>query len=64
MIARDRLDVVKQIGALLDERCTGCSKRDELNRLHGKVFSRIDGYCNRECVVGRMLQELGRELRR
>jgi len=64
VITRDRLRVLQQIGALLDGKCTGCSKREELGRQYGKVFSRIDGYCNRECAVGRKLQELGKELRR
>lgn len=63
MIPRDRPKVIKQINHLLDNKCDNCPKRDELNKLHGSVFSRIDGYCNRECKVGAQLQELGRSLR-
>ncbi|WP_082727046.1 zinc-finger domain-containing protein [Paenibacillus riograndensis] len=44
--------------------CASCPQRVELMREFGSTFSRIDGYCNRECPVGGLLQLRGKELER
>ncbi|MHA7963552.1 zinc-finger domain-containing protein [Paenibacillus sp. CAU 1782] len=59
-----RLSVVSRISHLLDNQCSGCLKRDELIEQHGSTFSRIDGYCNKDCTIGQQLQALGGLLRR
>lgn len=62
MIVRDRVEVVHQISDLLDNTCADCPKRKELNKTYGSIFSRIDGYCNKECAIGQQLQGLGAKL--
>ncbi|WP_164545791.1 zinc-finger domain-containing protein [Paenibacillus albus] len=57
-----RAEAVNQIGLILDKECAVCPTRDALNQQHKTVFSRIDGYCNRQCSTGQRLQELGRSL--
>ncbi|MBY9081031.1 zinc-finger domain-containing protein [Paenibacillus sp. HN-1] len=42
--------------------CAACPQRVELMREHGAIFSKIDGYCNRECPVGGLLQLQGKNL--
>lgn len=59
-----RLEVVCEISDILDNDCRNCEKRLELNRLYGCKFAQIDGYCNRECPVGQVLQAWGRKLGR
>lgn len=62
MIVREtRLSVLNQIDELLTG-CGSCKKRQELNEKNGAVYSRTDGYCNRECPVGQELQRLGKQL--
>ncbi|WP_082691466.1 zinc-finger domain-containing protein [Paenibacillus rubinfantis] len=56
-----RLQVVRSIDDILLY-CEKCKQRAELNRIHGSVFSKIDGYCNRECPVGGLLQLHGKKL--
>ncbi|WP_420329371.1 zinc-finger domain-containing protein [Paenibacillus gorillae] len=48
---------------LLEGSCANCPKRAELGLLHGTTFSKIDGFCNRECQIGMQLQDLGGQLR-
>ncbi|GKU76870.1 zinc-finger domain-containing protein [Paenibacillus sp. L3-i20] len=57
-----RSQTLKKIGNLLDNKCGNCPKKEELNKLHGSAFARIDSFCNRECKVGSQLQELGKRL--
>lgn len=61
-VRENRMDVLRQIDKLLIGSCGSCSKRDELNKMNGAVYSRTDGYCNRECSVGQQLQGLGKQL--
>ncbi|MNW37040.1 hypothetical protein D3C74_140710 [compost metagenome] len=56
-----RIQVVNAIDDIL-QHCEKCDQRAELSRIHGNVFSRIDGYCNRECPVGGLLQLQGNKL--
>uniref|UniRef100_UPI00403F4716 zinc-finger domain-containing protein n=1 Tax=Paenibacillus sp. FSL E2-0202 TaxID=2954505 RepID=UPI00403F4716 len=44
--------------------CASCPQRVELIKEFGSTFSRIDGYCNRECPIGGLLQMRGKELER
>lgn len=60
MTLRDKL--LHQISDLLDGRCADCPKLKELNRIHGKSTSHIDGYCQRTCEVGRQLKVFGEKL--
>lgn len=62
MIVRDRVGVVHQISDLLDSRCGDCPTLKELNRIHGKSTSHVDGYCTRKCEVGHQLRGLGEQL--
>ncbi|QHT60657.1 zinc-finger domain-containing protein [Paenibacillus lycopersici] len=57
-----RTEAITRIGALLDQRCAVCPTRDAMNQQYKTAFSRIDGYCNRECLTGRELQALGKQL--
>lgn len=56
-----RLQAVYAISDIL-QHCAVCPQRAELNQKHGSTYSKIDGYCNRECPVGGLLQLQGREL--
>ncbi|REK69323.1 zinc-finger domain-containing protein [Paenibacillus paeoniae] len=60
----ERASAVRCISKLLDTQCSGCQKRDELIKQYGSTFSRIDGYCNKNCPIGQDLQSLGGLLRR
>lgn len=57
-----RGQALQAINRLLQAHRTGCKTREQLNEIHGRVFSKIDGYCNRECPIGLKLQELGKHL--
>lgn len=56
-----RLEVYAQIDSRL-QTCRTCETREELNRIHGGTFSKIDGYCNKNCPIGQELQALGKQL--
>ncbi|WP_156118612.1 zinc-finger domain-containing protein [Paenibacillus sp. FSL P4-0081] len=56
-------EIVYEISDIL-QCCAGCPQRVALMREFGSTFSRIDGYCNRECPVGGLLQMRGKELER
>uniref|UniRef100_UPI00406C90C0 zinc-finger domain-containing protein n=1 Tax=Paenibacillus sp. FSL L8-0436 TaxID=2954686 RepID=UPI00406C90C0 len=58
-----RKQVVYEISDTL-KHCRRCLQRKELMQEFGSAFSRIDGYCNRECPVGVLLQLRGKELER
>lgn len=60
----NRTQATFQIGDILESKCGSCPIRKEYNRLHGGSFSKIDNHCNRECPVGKQLQELGKHLTR
>lgn len=56
-------EIVYEISDTL-QYCASCPQRVALIREFGSTFSRIDGYCNRECPVGGLLQLRGKELER
>lgn len=58
------MSVLKQIDALLSGKCASCPMKAEMNSCNGRLFARFDGHCNRECPVGKQLQELGKVLGR
>ncbi|QDH23487.1 zinc-finger domain-containing protein [Saccharibacillus brassicae] len=57
-----RLEVVFEISDILDRECAVCEKRREMQRMYQSKFATIDGYCNQECPVGKVLQALGQQL--
>lgn len=57
----DRRKILAQIDLKL-QICKGCEKYREHCRIYGKTFSRVDGYCNKQCPTGLELQQLGRQL--
>ena len=59
-----RKQAVVRIGNILDTHCANCPTKQELNRVHGSCFARIDKHCNRECSVGQQLQGLSKYLTR
>lgn len=59
-----RTEATEQIGDLLDNHCADCPTRQELNKIHGSTYSKIDGHCNRECPIGKQLQGLSKHLTR
>ncbi|MEK8205785.1 zinc-finger domain-containing protein [Paenibacillus sp. FSL L8-0696] len=59
----ERLAAVYAISDTL-QYCASCPQRVDLMREFGSTFSRIDGYCNRECPIGGLLQMQGKELGR
>lgn len=56
------MSTVYQISDILDQHCSKCEKRTELYRECKKVFSKVDGYCIKQCAIGKQLQELGKQL--
>ncbi|WP_081972151.1 zinc-finger domain-containing protein [Paenibacillus borealis] len=56
-----RLQVVYAISDIL-QHCGVCPQRVKLSQKYGSTYSKIDGYCNRECPVGGLLQLQGKEL--
>ncbi|WP_084662670.1 zinc-finger domain-containing protein [Paenibacillus fonticola] len=60
----NRKQAVYAIGDLLDTQCAVCTKRAELNKMYGSIFSKTDRYCNNECPTGQHLQSLGAQLER
>lgn len=60
----NRTEATYQIGDILESECGSCPTRKEYNRLHGGSFSKIDNQSNRECAVGKQLQDLGKYLTR
>jgi len=54
--------IIIEISDILDNECSPCEKRLELNRLYGNNYSQIDGHCNQTCPVGKVLQAWGRQL--
>ncbi|WP_379143562.1 zinc-finger domain-containing protein [Paenibacillus sp. sgz500992] len=58
-----RTQIVNEISDAL-QYCASCPQRVALMQEFGSIFSRIDGYCNRECPVGGLLQLRGKELER
>ncbi|WP_438446842.1 zinc-finger domain-containing protein [Gorillibacterium sp. sgz5001074] len=57
-----RLDILRKLDDILINTCGKCEKRNELNKEYGSTFSKIDGYCNKECPVGNQLQAIGKLL--
>ncbi|WP_405131868.1 zinc-finger domain-containing protein [Paenibacillus sp. FSL H8-0317] len=58
----NRQQAAFEIGDILDNQCGSCQTRQELNKKYTNTFSKIDGHCNRECPVGKQLQELSKQL--
>lgn len=56
-----RLETLYRIDNILTN-CSTCKRRAELNRIHKSNFSKIDGFCNKQCEMGGKLQELGKNL--
>ncbi|WP_368483330.1 MULTISPECIES: zinc-finger domain-containing protein [Paenibacillus] len=46
----------------MNQKCKGCKTHYELSKLHGSNFSKIDNHCNKQCDVGKQIQELGKQL--
>ncbi|OMF17206.1 hypothetical protein BK131_04375 [Paenibacillus amylolyticus] len=57
-----RLNVLTEINLLMNQKCKGCKTHYELSKLHGSNFSKIDNHCNKQCDVGKQIQELGKQL--
>lgn len=57
-----RVDVLNEINILMDQKCNGCKTHAELVEKHGDSYTKIDTHCNRQCDVGKQLQELGKQL--
>lgn len=58
-----RIQTVYAISDILSH-CASCQQRKSLMKTYGATFSKIDGYCNRVCPVGGLLQLRGKELPR
>lgn len=56
--------IVHEISDILDNICRPCEKRQELNITYASCYSKIDGYCNSHCPVGKQLQGLGKRMGR
>lgn len=57
-------NAMTQISDLLDFHCSKCDKKRSMEKEFGPSgqYARIDGYCNRECEIGKELQQLGKQL--
>lgn len=55
--------ILQQINKILLYTCTDCEMKAQLNKDHGKTYSKIDGFCNQYCLIGSKLQELGNQYR-
>lgn len=56
--------ILYQINKILLNTCVPCEMRLQLNRDHGNTYSKIDGFCNQYCNIGKRLQELGNQYRK
>lgn len=62
----DRIEVLREIHEILENKCKPCKVRKRLNKALGTggKYSQIDNYCNHFCPVGLQLQLLGKQLTR
>jgi hypothetical protein len=57
-----RLDTLTKINLLMDQKCEDCKTHAELSKKYKSGYSKIDNHCNRNCDVGKQIQQLGKQL--
>lgn len=59
-----RLDVLTRINLLMDAKCGSCKTRKVMAKENPNNLIRVDHHCNRQCEIGKQLQELSKGLGR